>query len=55
MPDGRFDEAARILAEIGAYLPDSHALAQGCQKLAEALEAAERRGQKIAAEKQQSG
>ncbi|MFC4174541.1 hypothetical protein ACFOYU_21220 [Microvirga sp. GCM10011540] len=50
------NEAARILAEIGANLSDERALEQGCQKLAEALEAAERRGHVMTAEqKQQSG
>jgi hypothetical protein len=55
MPDSRLDEAARIFAEIGAYLPDSQAFARGRRRLAEALEAAEKRGQRAAAEKQQSG
>jgi hypothetical protein len=45
MSDKHLDEATRLLAEIGACLPDSHALAQGREKLAKALEDAERRGQ----------
>lgn len=55
MDNSRLDEAARLLAEIGACLPDGQALARGRRKLAEALEAAEKRGQKAAAGKQQSG
>jgi hypothetical protein len=57
MPDERFQtEAARILAEIGAYVPDSQALAQSRRLLAEALENAERRGrQSLGQEKESSG
>lgn len=56
MSDSRLEEAARILAELGADLADEGLLAQGRQKLAEALVDAERRGYAMTAEqKQQSG
>ena len=55
MSDLLLDEAARILMELGIHLPDENALARGRQKLAEALEAAERRGRMRAAQKEQSG
>lgn len=45
MSEKHLNEAARLLAEIGACLPDSRTLAQGREKLAKALEEAERRGQ----------
>jgi hypothetical protein len=48
MSEKHLNEAARLLAEIGACLPDSQALAQGREKLAKALEEAERRGQRNA-------
>jgi hypothetical protein len=57
MPDQRHElEAAKILTEMGACVPDSRALAQSRRVLAEALEKAERRGrQSSGREKQASG
>ncbi|HZH53009.1 MAG TPA: hypothetical protein VEZ16_14150 [Microvirga sp.] len=56
MSDSRLEEAARILAELGADLSDERLLVQGQQRLAQVLEAAERRGYSMTAEeKQQSG
>jgi len=48
------EEAARVLAEIGACLPDGQALARGRQRLAEALLAAEQRGRHRANEEKQA-
>jgi hypothetical protein len=57
MPDKRHEmEAAKIIAEMGACLTDSRALAQSRRVLAEALERAERRGrQSSGSEKEASG
>ena len=57
MPDKRHEmEAAKIIAEMGACLTDSRALAQSRRVLAEALERAERRGrQPSGSEKEASG
>jgi len=57
MPDTRHEvEAERILASLGAAMPDDQALMQGRRLLAEALEKAERRGRQISgSEKESSG
>lgn len=55
MPDRRLElEAAKILAEMGAYVPDSQALARSRRLLAEALERAERRGRQITGHQKES-
>lgn len=52
--DPYLDEAARILSEIGASLPDSRALSQARQELAEALQRAERRGREASGRQKES-
>jgi len=55
MPDRRHEmEAERLMAEMGAYVPDSRALAQSRRVLAEALERAERRGRQNSGNQKES-
>lgn len=52
--DPYLDEAARILSEIGATLPDSRALSRARRELAQALERAERRGREASGRRKES-
>jgi hypothetical protein len=52
--DPYLDEAARILADIGASLPDSRALSRAQRELAEALQRAERRGREASGRRKES-
>ena len=52
--DSYLSEAAKILAEIGAALPDSRALSRAQRELAEALQRAERRGREASGRQKES-
>ncbi len=52
--DSYLSEAAKILAEIGAALPDSRALSRAQRELAEALQRAERRGREASSRQKES-
>jgi hypothetical protein len=57
MPDHpHISEAAKILSQLNACMPDSESLTRAQRTLAEALERAERRGrEQIARQKESSG